>query len=229
MCDPHDTIRRDFDRIARALEATGRIDELQPYERALLAYLPPACGRVLEVGCGHGALTRRVARRAHSVLALDLSPEMIRLARAHPARPANVDYRVGDVTTADLPAAAFDVVLSVATVHHVPLVPTIRRLAAAVRPGGWLLIQDLLTRPGLRHLPVNATAWLAHRLRRALARGRGTRGDEVASLYREHGHGERYLTPAEAVRVYTRELPGVRVVQHLHWRYTALWHRRAAP
>jgi 2-polyprenyl-3-methyl-5-hydroxy-6-metoxy-1,4-benzoquinol methylase len=175
---------------------------------------------VLEVGCGHGALTRHLAARADSVLALDLSPEMIRVARARSARWPNVEYRVADVAEAELPAAGFDVVLSAATLHHLPLAPTVRRLAGAVRPGGWLAIQDLVTRPGLRALPLNAAAWLLRRLR-----GRGSR--PVAALYHEHGAGERYLRPAEAERAYRELLPGARVVHHLEWRYTMLWRRPA--
>ncbi|MFL5542307.1 MAG: hypothetical protein ACJ8J0_25190, partial [Longimicrobiaceae bacterium] len=70
MSKPGAEVRADFDRIARAIEDAGKEDELRPFERALLGLLPARCGRVLEVGCGHGALTRRVAARAESVLAL---------------------------------------------------------------------------------------------------------------------------------------------------------------
>ena len=228
MTDSSAAVRRDFDRIAGALEAAGAGDALQPYERALLSYLPARCGRVLEVGCGHGVLTRQVARRAEQVLALDLSPEMVRVARARSAEAPNIEYRVADVTTTALPEAAFDVVLSVATLHHVPLAEVVPRLAAAVRPGGWLLIQDVATRRGLRHLPVNALAWLVRRLRGGHGAVRGADARTIAALYREHGADERYLTPAEAERAYRELLPGARVVHHLEWRYTAVWRRPAA-
>ena len=49
----------------------------------------------------------------------------------------------------------------------------------------------------------------------------------VAALYREHGRGERYLTPSEAAHIYSRLLPDARVVHHLFWRYTAVWRRDA--
>jgi SAM-dependent methyltransferase len=221
------SVREDFDGIARALGAAGAGDDVPPYERALLGHLPAACDRVLEVGCGDGALTRQVARRARAVLALDLSPEMIRLARARSAGCDNIDFRVADVTATELPPRAFDAVLSVATLHHVPLGPTLTRLAAAVRPGGVLLIQDLVRRPGVRHLPVNALAWLARRLRLAPGPRHGRRGAGVAALYAAHGRGERYLTPAEAARAYAQLLPGTRVIHHLAWRYTAVWRRGA--
>ena len=76
-----------------------------------------------------------------------------------------------------------------------------------------------------RHLPVNALAWLARRLRGAR---RGAHGGAIAALYRAHGRGERYLTPAEAVRAYAELLPGSRVAHHLEWRYTVVWRREAA-
>jgi len=216
-------VRADFDRIARAIEGAGMADELRPFERALLGFLPAQAGRVLEVGCGHGALTRRVAARADAVLALDLSPEMVRVARALSAAWPNVEYRVADVAGAGLPDAAFDVVLSAATLHHLPLASTVRRLAYRVRPGGRLVIQDVVERPGLRYLPANAVAFAARALRGAWP----PRGHPLAALYAEHGRGERYLRPDEAERIYGELLPGARVVHHLEWRYTMVWDRPA--
>ncbi|MFL5382493.1 MAG: class I SAM-dependent methyltransferase [Longimicrobiaceae bacterium] len=216
-------VRKDFDRIARAIEGAGMADELRPFERALLGFLPARCGRVLEVGCGHGALTRRVAARADSVLALDLSPEMVRVARALSAAWPNVEYRVADAAAAELPADAFDVVLSAATLHHLPFAPTVRRLAGWVRPGGRLVIQDVVTRPGVRHLPANALALAARVLRGAWP----PRRHPLAALYAEHGRGERYLRPDEAARLYRELLPGARVAHHLEWRYTMVWERPA--
>jgi 2-polyprenyl-3-methyl-5-hydroxy-6-metoxy-1,4-benzoquinol methylase len=216
-------VREDFDGIARAIEGAGSADELRPFERALLGFLPARCGRVLEVGCGHGVLTRRVAARADSVLALDLSPEMVRIARARSAAWPNVEYRVADVAAAELPPAAFDVVLSAATLHHLPFAPTVRRLAEWVRPGGRLVIQDVVARPGLRYLPANALAFAARLLRGAWT----PRGDPLAALYAGHGRGERYLRPDEAERLYRELLPGARVAHHLEWRYTMVWERPA--
>jgi SAM-dependent methyltransferase len=220
---PSAVVRRDFDEIARALAEAHPDDRLRPFERALLACLPAACGRVLEVGCGHGALTRHLAARAESVLAIDLSPEMIRLARSLSVDHSNVEYRVADVMEDALPDAAFDVVLSAATLHHLPLEPAVRTLAAAVKPGGWLLIQDLVTRPGVRGLPLNALA-VAAQWGGRLA-GSRPRSAAVARLYERHGAGERYLRPDEADAVYAALLPGSRVTHHLEWRYTAAWRR----
>src|SRR5688572_15445430 len=132
MRAPPEVIAADFDRIAR----------LAPHDAeppaAVLAKVP-VCDSILEVGCGAGALARRLARRAKRVLAIDLSPEMIRVARSH--EDGDVEYRVADVMQAEL--GTHDVVVSVDALHHLPLEDGLARLAGAVRPGGVLIVQDL--------------------------------------------------------------------------------------
>lgn len=67
--------------------------------------------RVIEIGCGDGRLTWRYADTAKSVLGIDPGAESIDAANA--ARPdellESVSFRVGDVTSADLPDGQYDV------------------------------------------------------------------------------------------------------------------------
>src|SRR5919112_1691205 len=53
-------------------------------------------GTVVEIGCGVGRLTRVLARRADGVVALDVSPEMLALAREHNPGLPNVRWVLGD-------------------------------------------------------------------------------------------------------------------------------------
>ena len=68
---------------------------------------------VLEVGCGDGCLTWRYANRTHSVLALDPDATTIEQARASLPEPLRhtVTFQVADITSVELPPAAFDVVV----------------------------------------------------------------------------------------------------------------------
>ncbi|HEV2461547.1 MAG TPA: class I SAM-dependent methyltransferase [Ktedonobacterales bacterium] len=71
---------------------------------------------VLEVGCGDGRLTWRYAERTRSVLALDPDADAVEQARAGlaelPERLRHkVAFQVADITSADLPSEAFDVVV----------------------------------------------------------------------------------------------------------------------
>ncbi len=113
--------------------------------------------RVLDVGCGTGALTLLAKQHAGStgqVCGLDAAPEMIEVARRKAARQrAEVDFRVGVIEQLPYPDGSFDVVLSSLMMHHLPadLKPTalaeIRRVlrrpdAVSGKPNGRLVIVD---------------------------------------------------------------------------------------
>src|SRR5437016_13465332 len=51
---------------------------------ALMSLLPPPPARVLECGCGTGWLAYFLAQRGYDVVATDVSPDAIALAKAHP-------------------------------------------------------------------------------------------------------------------------------------------------
>ncbi len=72
--------------------------------------------RVLDVGCGNGALTYALAQKAKKVVAIDLSPENIRLAKERFSAP-NVEYRVGDATK-ELGREKFDVIVLSNVLEH---------------------------------------------------------------------------------------------------------------
>jgi len=68
---------------------------------------------VLEVGCGDGRLTWRYADRTRLVLALDPDAAVIEQARASLPEELRhtVTFQVVDITSVELPLAAFDVVV----------------------------------------------------------------------------------------------------------------------
>jgi len=85
-----------------------------PSTRVLLEYAAPQIGeRVLDVACGTGIVARNVAPLVGpggKVVALDISPDMLSVARAHAAPPgALIDWREGNALA--LPDERFDLVL----------------------------------------------------------------------------------------------------------------------
>lgn len=111
--------------------------------------------RVLELGCGAGTPeTRRLAERFR-VTGVDISPRQIERARA--ALP-EVELICADFTELELPASAFDAVVSFYAFNHVPrelLAPLLARIHAWLTPGGWLL-----TAFGQSDLPGWTGEWL---------------------------------------------------------------------
>jgi len=116
-------------------------DACAPGILALLEPVRERGGRVLEVGCGSGLLTRHLVDAGHRVIATDASPAMVELAKQHATGAEEV--RVLVLPEDPLPPA--DAVVSVGhVVNYVgdrdAVLEAIVAIAGAVRPGGLFAI-----------------------------------------------------------------------------------------
>ena len=113
---------------------TGGVDMSALYERFVSRV--EAGGRVLDAGCGVGRDAMAFVERGYSVVAFDASAEMVRLASERIVGRAEVlQMRFNDAAWRE----EFNGVWACASLLHVPateLPPVIRRLGAALRPGG---------------------------------------------------------------------------------------------
>lgn len=100
----------------------------------MLPLLAPAAGeRILDLGCGTGQLTAKIAESGASVIGLDRSPEMIGQARQN---YPGLEFRLGDGANFSFPGE-FDAVFSNAALHWIPEAENvIRSIASSLRPGG---------------------------------------------------------------------------------------------
>jgi SAM-dependent methyltransferase len=103
--------------------------------------------RGLSLGCGDGALERDVRRKGicESVVGIDISDDALRLAREHAAAEGldAISYRRGDLNHITLPHANFDIVFFHQSLHHVvALEHCLEQVAAALRPGGVLYVDE---------------------------------------------------------------------------------------
>lgn len=214
-------IQADFDRIA--LLSHDEWNHNRHYHRYLLKHLPSSGADALDIGCGTGAFSRLLAQRFRRVLALDLSPRMIEVAKERAGPYPNIDFRVADVTTFDLLSERFDCVASIATLHHLPLEPMLSRIKVALRPGGTLLVLDLFEAEGLADRLTGTLALPAHLGLMLLKHGRLRAPAKVRAAWDEHGRIDTYLTLSQVHRACAAILPGARVKRHLLWRYSLVW------
>src|ERR1044072_4238155 len=140
------TIQSDFDEIA--LLGNAGFDHNLYYHNFLLRQVPADCHKALEIGCGTGAFSYHLAKVSHQVLAVDLSPQMIGVAQASPGLPANLDFQVGDALGLEFEDESFDCIVSIATLHHLPMREILTKLKNALRVGGRLLVLDLFQARG---------------------------------------------------------------------------------
>jgi SAM-dependent methyltransferase len=218
-----ETVRTDFDRLARF--DTDAWDHNNHYHAFLLGQLPAHCEAVLEVGCGTGLLARQVAGRAGHVDAFDLSPEMIAIARARSAAVDNMSFERRDVMAEDLPAERYDAILSVATLHHLPLRPRLTKFRAALRPGGCLACLDLFDSAGWRDGVLDLLAVPVTVSLRLLKNGHLWQPAEVRAEWAAHGAHDQYMLLADVRKIASEVLQGAEVRRHLLWRYSLVWRK----
>jgi SAM-dependent methyltransferase len=109
--------------------------------RRLAALGIPDAARCLEAGAGAGSIARWMAARAGPrghVVATDLDPRFL-----GGLEQDNIEVRRHDITAEDLGQGSFDIVHCRALLLHLPDPhAALQRMAAALRPGGTLLIED---------------------------------------------------------------------------------------
>jgi SAM-dependent methyltransferase len=108
---------------------------------AFLAMLPEVHGlNGLDVGCGEGANTRRLARLGAHMQAVDIAPTFIHHARAaEEAEPLGIVYRVGDGMALPFAGESFDFVTAFMSLMDMPDQEcAVREAARVLRPGGFL-------------------------------------------------------------------------------------------
>ena len=220
-------VREDFDRLADLCEGDGW-DHNAHYHAFLLKQLPERFAAALEIGCGTGAFARSLAQRCERVLALDLSPRMVEVARSRSGDHPNVDYLVADAASWEFPEERFDCVASITTLHHLPLAPTLRKLASVLRPGGTLLLLDLFRTHSPGDYLVGALGFPASKAIRLAKTGAlsGRESPELRRAWEEHGATDRFPTLAEVRAGFAEaELPGAKLRRHLLWRYSVVWRK----
>ena len=98
-------------------------------------------GEAVEFGCGPGYFTRVIARNAKHVTATDLSPRMIKAARANLRDLRNITFQVQDSESSSLPSGAYDTVLMANMLHTLDdPVKALKECYRVLKPGGRLLI-----------------------------------------------------------------------------------------
>ncbi|MCX5877167.1 MAG: class I SAM-dependent methyltransferase [Deltaproteobacteria bacterium] len=150
-----DNVKRFDDAAADWEEKPQRVALARKVAEAIQRAIPLASTmQVLEYGCGTGLVSRALSPHFATILAVDTSPQMLEVLRqkARDEKIGNIETLAHDLTRQPLPNNNFDLVMSSMTLHHIPDVEALlTQFFAALKPGGYLTVADLLTEDGSFH------------------------------------------------------------------------------
>jgi SAM-dependent methyltransferase len=179
------------------------------YHRLVRRLLPSGAGSALDVGCGEGLLARELAAAGlPRVVGIDRDGAQIARARAAGGGP---EYVEGDYLTHPF-GERFDLVATIATLHHGDVGVGLRRMREFVAPGGRLVVIGL-GRRSLTDLPWDAAGFFVHRYQQ-WRRGYWQHSAPIV---------DPSVTNAETRRIARRELPGVRFRRLVLFRHLLVW------
>ena len=129
--------------------------------------IPLRDAAVLDVGCGAGLLSEALAKEGANVAAIDLAPELIKVAKLHRLETrVEVDYRLqsAEALAAEAPGS-FDAVTCMEMLEHVPDPSAIiAACAQLLKPGGRLFLSTLNRTPAAFALAIVGAEYVARLL-----------------------------------------------------------------
>ncbi|WP_345602964.1 class I SAM-dependent methyltransferase [Pseudonocardia adelaidensis] len=188
------------------------------YHPFVLAAVPPGSRAALDVGCGEGLLTKELSAVVPSVIGIDRDRPVLERAKSH-ARGPGIEYLQANILTHPFEPESFDVVASIAALHHMDTAAGLERMRDLLRPGGVLAVVGLPRSRWPHDLPYAVAGVVAHRWLR----------------WRRGGESEMSAptvwpppdTFAQVRATAERLLPGVRMRRHVLFRYSLLWTKPA--
>lgn len=97
--------------------------------------------RVLELGCGTGYFTRELAHTGADIAAIDVSPELLEIARADSCA-TNVCYEVQNACAMSYRDAVFDSVVGSSVLHHLEIKDALREIYRVLKIGGTIYFTE---------------------------------------------------------------------------------------
>jgi len=164
-------------------------------ERRRFAFLPRLADarRLLVLGEGDGRTVERLLDIAPQARfdVVEVSPEMIALARVRVRDSERVHFEQGDARTHRWPAGAYDGIVTnffLDCFTDAELAPLVRELAAALRPGGiWIVAEFAIPQRGWRRLHARIWIWTMYRFFGITTGLRVQRLPAIERLMREAG------------------------------------------
>ncbi len=162
---------------------------------------------------GEGTLTRQLRETVPQVTGIDLDQASIIQARTHPGA-SDIAYLRADFLAHPFQPGSFDLIASVATLHHINAAAALARMSALLQPGGVLAVIGLARSRYPADIPHELAAVI------------GTRAHRLTKTWWHHPSPTVWPPPETFTgmrKLAISILPGARYHRHMLWRYSLIW------
>lgn len=97
--------------------------------------------KVLEVGCGTGIFTEKLAATGAEIFAIDISPDLLSKAE-NKIKRANVVFKIADLENLPFESESFDCVVGVSVLHHVDIKKAIKEIKRVLKKSGKMVFSE---------------------------------------------------------------------------------------
>lgn len=97
--------------------------------------------RVLEIGCGTGFFTRYIVRKPVMLTAIDISPELIEIAKQN-IIASNVEFIIDNAYQMSFDHQTFDAVIGSSVLHHLEVDQALKEIYRVLKPGGYIAFTE---------------------------------------------------------------------------------------
>jgi SAM-dependent methyltransferase len=108
--------------------------------KMLSSHLKPGM-TILELGCGTGYFTRELKHSGAEIVAIDISPELLEIAKAESSAP-NVRYEIQNACALTYPDGIFDSVVGSSILHHLEIEEALAEVYRVLKPGGTIYFTE---------------------------------------------------------------------------------------
>lgn len=143
----NEAIRKQWAGLSRDLAGKSKSRPEEPVVPVIELAAPKRTDRQLDIACGWGFVALAFAPRVQSIMAIDLTPDMVELARriAAERKISNVEYAVGEAEDLRFGSGSFDLVTCRLTFHHfADPQKALFEMKRVLAPGGRVVLYDYL-------------------------------------------------------------------------------------
>jgi ubiquinone/menaquinone biosynthesis C-methylase UbiE len=143
-----DIVKKEFSKQVKTLSHATFFTDQDIIEKIKYAAKLTACAKVLDVGCGPGIVTEALSPYVQTIVAYDLSPQMVEAARIRctSAGLYNVEYETGMIESLPYEDEHFDRVVSRLVMHHLPETnKAFNEMYRVLKKGGKLILADIIS------------------------------------------------------------------------------------